>query len=233
MFRSIQRGIERLGLGAAPSRVVSEAESSRTPPDAGTAVEPAPVPCREGPRRVRLVELVPVTAPLLPEQPVPLALLEELGVTLGAMFRVACKLNTRVLDARIARNGRRNQYLSTSILEALSHLPHDPGTRILGVTALDLYVPILTYVFGEAQLEGDCALVSLHRLHEEFYGLPPDLPLLKLRLLKEAVHELGHTCGLRHCMNWECVMASTHTAERLDVKSARFCSECLRPPGPA
>ncbi|MBI4462937.1 MAG: archemetzincin, partial [Acidobacteria bacterium] len=65
--------------------------------------------------------------------------------------------------------------------------------RLLGITALDLYVPVLTFVFGEAQLSGRCALVSAHRLREEFYGLPPSNDLFHERLVKEAVHELGHT----------------------------------------
>jgi len=94
------------------------------------------------------------------------------------------------------------------------------------VTSLDLYVPVLTFVFGEAQLEGRCALVSLHRLREEFYGLPASNDLLHERLTKEAVHELGHTFGLRHCHDWRCVMASAHGVERLDVKTAEFCPTC-------
>jgi archaemetzincin len=85
---------------------------------------------------------------------------------------------------------------------------------------------VLTFVFGEAQLEGRCALVSLHRLREEFYGLPGSDALLRERLLKESVHELGHTFGLRHCDDWTCVMASTHAVERLDVKSVEFCRTC-------
>jgi archaemetzincin len=98
--------------------------------------------------------------------------------------------------------------------------------RLLGVTERDLFVPILTYVFGEAQLNGPCALVSVHRLHEEFYGLPKDSGRLLQRLFKESVHELGHTYGLHHCNDWRCAMASSHAVERLDLKEAEFCSGC-------
>jgi len=87
---------------------------------------------------------------------------------------------------------------------------------------------VLTFVFGEAQLSGNCAVVSLHRLREEFYGLPPNEELVRARLLKEAVHELGHTFGLRHCDNWQCVMTSSHAVERLDVKGTEFCFLCGR-----
>jgi archaemetzincin len=100
--------------------------------------------------------------------------------------------------------------------------------RILGVTACDLYVPVLTFVFGEAQLDGNCAVVSTARLQEEFYGMPRSEELYRERLLKEAAHELGHTFGLRHCADWQCVMSSSHGVERLDVKGAGFCSSCRK-----
>jgi archaemetzincin len=88
---------------------------------------------------------------------------------------------------------------------------------------------VLTFVFGEAQLDGNCAVVSTARLKEEFYGLPGRQELLRERLLKEAVHELGHTFGLRHCADWRCVMTSSHAVERLDVKGAEFCRACRKP----
>ncbi|MGA2599921.1 MAG: hypothetical protein ABSH09_23365 [Bryobacteraceae bacterium] len=94
---------------------------------------------------------------------------------------------------------------------------------MLGVASVDLFVPVLTFVFGEAQLEGNCAVVSHYRLAEP--GRPE---LLMERLTKEAAHELGHTFGLRHCHDWNCVMSSSHAVERLDVKSADFCARCRK-----
>jgi len=91
-----------------------------------------------------------------------------------------------------------------------------------------LFVPVLTFVFGEAQLAGNCAVVSLHRLREEVYGMPPNPALLAERLFKEAVHELGHTYGLRHCDDWRCVMTSSHSVEWLDVKTAELCPACRK-----
>ena len=69
-------------------------------------------------------------------------------------------------------------------------------------------------------------MVSAHRLTQEFYGLPQDPELLRARLLKEAVHELGHTFSLSHCEDYECVMAASHAVERIDLKTSRFCAEC-------
>ena len=77
--------------------------------------------------------------------------------------------------------------------------------------------------------DGHCEVVSTARLKDEFYGLPARENLLRARLVKEAAHELGHTFGLRHCMDWRCVMASSHAVERLDIKGAEFCNACRKP----
>jgi archaemetzincin len=156
-----------------------------------------------------------------------LAILEHLAAGLARTFRTSCRVRAELLNAGFAHDPGRNQYHSTAILQRLERLS-DPDTRLLGVTRLDLFVPVLTFVFGEAQLEGNCGIVSLARLQEEFYGLPGRDGLLQERLLKEAVHELGHTFGLRHCPDWQCVMTSSHAVERLDVKGADFCAACRR-----
>ena len=93
---------------------------------------------------------------------------------------------------------------------------------------MDLYIPVLTFVFGEAQLADGGAVVSAHRLRQEFYGLPTDPELLHQRLLKEALHELGHTYGLRHCPDYTCVMSASNGVERIDLKRAEFCSTCTQ-----
>ncbi len=155
-------------------------------------------------------------------------LLDGLAAALARLLRVSCHVSTEVLDATVALDSDRGQYHSTAILRAMAPAAPDPEIRLLGVTELDLFVPVLTFVFGEAQLGGPCGVVSVHRLREEFYGLPPSPALLGERLLKEALHELGHTFGLRHCSNRQCAMASTHAVERLDLKEARYCAECRR-----
>jgi archaemetzincin len=155
------------------------------------------------------------------------SLVRELAPALARIFGSPCSVDAEPFAADFAFDPARGQYHSTCILERLGRLRRPPNdTRVLGVTPLDLFVPVLTFVFGEAQLDGRCALVSYHRLREEFYGLPPNDELLRARLLKESVHELGHTFGLRHCDYWECVMASSHAVERLDLKGAELCSAC-------
>jgi archaemetzincin len=152
--------------------------------------------------------------------------LEPLASKLARVFRVACRVRPDSLDTSFAHDARRGQYYSTAILQVLQPLAQD--RRLLAVTTFDLFVPVLTFVFGEAQLDGNCAVVSLHRLREEVYGMPANPTLLAERLTKEAVHELGHTFGLRHCNDWRCAMASSHSVEWLDVKGFEFCATCRR-----
>ncbi len=158
---------------------------------------------------------------------VPVELLDDLAAGLARVFRLSCRVFVDPIDAGFAYDATRGQYYSTSILRFLANSPSAPEARRLAVTAGDLFVPILTFVFGEAQLAGRCAIVGLCRLYDEFYGLPPDPACLRERLLTEALHELGHTFGLRHCDDWSCVMASSHSVERIDLKGS-FCESCRK-----
>lgn len=153
------------------------------------------------------------------------ALAADIVPGIRSAFGSECQVSNRALDASIAFDPHRGQHRSTVLLHALDTNFAD-AWRVLGIAAADLFVPVLTFVFGEAQIGGRCAVVSAHRLREEIYGLPPDGGLLRDRLLKEAVHELGHTFGLRHCEDWTCAMHSSHTVEALDLKTARLCEHC-------
>ena len=163
---------------------------------------------------------------LLPFGPVPAELLAELCDGLRHEFPVRYEVLPSEPDPRFAFNVTRQQYLSTEILAHMVKR-ETPGTsRLLGVTLVDLYIPILTFVFGEAQLQGSCALVSAHRLRQEFYGLPANEVVFHERLLKEATHELGHTLQLSHCEDYQCVMAPSHGVEWIDLKTSNLCPGC-------
>jgi archaemetzincin len=162
---------------------------------------------------IRVVQIGPLPPGAAVERLLP-ALCDALGVE--------CTLSPWRLDPEFAYEPKRNQFYSTAIVKMLASLPD----RMLGITAVDLFVPVLSFVFGEAQLGGKAALVSICRLQQEFYGLPADDTLLVERLLKEAVHELGHTYGLKHCDNWQCAMSSSHAVEKIDMKTAELCPKC-------
>jgi len=163
---------------------------------------------------------------LLPFGSVPAELLAELRMGLSREFPVACEILPAEPEPQFAYNLTRQQYQSTEILAHLVKRQAPGSTRLLGVTLVDLYIPILTFVFGEAQLQGNCALVSAHRLRQEFYGLPGNPALMHERLLKEATHELGHTFTLAHCEDYQCVMAPSHGVEWIDLKTSNFCNAC-------
>lgn len=129
-------------------------------------------------------------------------------------------------DLELFYSPERNQYHSTLILaQLLKHLP-DENDKILGITGVDLYIPVLTFVFGESQLNGNGAVISTHRLRNEFYGLPQDEEVLLDRTVKEALHELGHAFGLVHCPDYTCVMNSSTYVENIDLKNPRLCNSC-------
>ena len=139
-------------------------------------------------------------------------------------------LRSRCLQGDIALDRTfdplRRQYNSSQILLQLINAPPADALKILGVVEVDLFIPILTFVFGEAQLGGIGALVSLHRLNNKFYGLPEDRRLLTQRLVKESLHELGHTFGLIHCTYPQCVLNASTYVEDIDQKSPELCPRC-------
>lgn len=153
-------------------------------------------------------------------------MLDPLGTLLGHVFAMRTEQHPPRFDPEIAYDASRGQYNSRALLRQLLTEAPTPGDRVLGVTTLDLFIPVLTYVFGEAQLGGPVAIVSLHRLNTTMYGLPPNDALLYDRLVKEAVHELGHTFHLLHCRDQLCVMASSTYVEGIDLKTAQFCERC-------
>ena len=164
---------------------------------------------------------------LLPIGPVDTQLLEWLGQALYDKFRMSSEIFLPGLDPAFALHAERQQYHSSEILAAMQRYVTNTTWRILGVTQLDLYIPILTFVFGEAQMNGKAAVVSYHRLRQEYYGLPQDTDVLANRLLVESVHELGHTLRLTHCHDYQCAMAPSHSVEWIDIKDSGFCEDCL------
>jgi archaemetzincin len=163
---------------------------------------------------------------LLPIGEVPGETLHRLGSAMAEEFRVPCEIIPWRLDPKFALHGERGQFHSSELLRRMQEYVRPESWRVLGVTDVDLYIPILTFVFGEAQMGGPCAVVSAHRLKQEFYGLPPDNDLLGSRLLKESVHEVGHTLDLTHCEDYRCAMAPSHAVEWIDLKDSALCSAC-------
>jgi archaemetzincin len=163
---------------------------------------------------------------LLPIGNVDDGLLKDLCPTVEEILGIPCKVLPVRLGPEFAFHRERQQYHSSEILQRMQSFLTADSWRMLGIATVDLYIPILTFVFGEAQMGGPCAVLSTHRLCQEFYGLPPDPELFRQRLIKEAVHEVGHTLNLTHCDDYRCVMASSHAVEWIDLKENSMCGHC-------
>lgn len=139
-------------------------------------------------------------------------------------------LGVRRLDPlptpRHAFDARRNQYSSVEVMRAFAAAAPTGDAKVVGICEQDLFIPMLTFVFGQAQLGGRLALVSLARLRQEFYGLPPDHSVLIARAVKEVSHELGHTFGLAHCQDRLCSMSVSTDVRQVDGKHADYCRSC-------
>lgn len=120
----------------------------------------------------------------------------------------------------------RRQYNANLLLEAMKVRAPNGYIRYISLFRGDLYIPILTYIFGQAELNGQFGITSLFRLRNELYGLEEDYELMLKRLGKVVIHELGHTFGMIHCNHPVCVMRSSTYVEDLDQKENRFCYSC-------
>lgn len=127
-----------------------------------------------------------------------------------------------------AYNSGRGQYDAETLLNEMARrINLDKRVeRILAVADVDLYAPELNFVFGVADPNTGITVISVARLRNEFYGLKPDAGIFRKRVLKEAIHELGHSWGIKHCPDKKCVMYFSNTLEDTDRKSYKFCHEC-------
>ncbi len=151
---------------------------------------------------------------------------EFLALSLSENLNLPCKVSETTISLEGVYDIVRKQYYSTKLLERL--LSHQAGdaTKLLGITDVDLFIPPLSFVFGEAQFDNPASIISTCRLHQSFYGLPEDAGLLYLRCEKEAIHELGHSFGLIHCRDYRCVMYLSYSVEDVDLKTNFFCQKC-------
>ena len=151
---------------------------------------------------------------------------DGLAARLAARLRLPAHRRAHRLVLESTFEPARSQYDATALLRQVVALPHEPGEKLIAVVNVDLFIPVLTYVFGQAQLGGHAAILSTCRLAGEFYGLPTDPVLLRERVEKEVFHELGHLFGLYHCRQFECVMRSSTDVEDVDLKRSAYCRDC-------
>jgi len=157
---------------------------------------------------------------------VPAGLTRAASGALATHLRWSCETQAERDVPREALDASGRRASSRSLLGSLLDATPPQFEGIVAITAIDLYVPAFTFVFGEAQIGGRAAVASLFRLREELYLRPPDPALLERRLSKEVLHEAGHLCGLAHCREAECVMSQSCSPGDVDAKPLAFCGSC-------
>jgi archaemetzincin len=155
------------------------------------------------------------------------ALLAAIEEALRHCFGVDVQRHSALGAPEFAWDGARRQFSAPLILRRLLvELESDGSSRLLAVTGRDLYIPMLSFVYGQAQLGGRAGVVSMARLRSEFYALAPNEELLRVRACKEALHEAGHLFGLVHCSDTSCVMALSTGVGQIDLKQPLLCAGC-------
>jgi len=163
---------------------------------------------------------------LVPLGDIPSDLIDGLKNDLG-LFRLETVVELPEPEPAYAFDPSRGQYRSTMILKRLKS-EASVDDLILGITSVDLFSKNLTFVFGEAEIGGIVAVISLARLDQSFYGTKSDNDLLLKRIKKEAIHELGHVFGLNHCNDVHCAMYYSNDLVDTDNKKDDYCDLCKK-----
>ena len=153
-------------------------------------------------------------------------ILERISPDISREFSFPVRTKSGNLDLSEFYDPSRRQYNGTTLLTKINNEFATDTTKTLGLFNIDLFIPILTYIFGQAFLNGRIGIASIYRLSNERYGIRTDDTILLERFRKETIHELGHMFGLIHCSDPVCVMRSSTYVEDIDQKGQALCSLC-------
>ena len=165
---------------------------------------------------------------IVPINTVDAAFLDRLAPCLEERFLVSARVERSLVVPRSTLNSTRGQLFVATLTTKVQRAHPHAESVLLAVTDFDLYKTSHRFVFGDADESQGIAVVSIHRLRSEFYGEPADSNLLFQRTLKEAIHELGHAFGLKHCYNARCAMYYSNSIFETDNKMPHFCEICDR-----
>ncbi len=156
------------------------------------------------------------------------ALLEMIRTETARIF--GCKVQLKEARTELGQyfDGSRRQYNADQLLQMVDLTYGKDEAKTAGLFLVDLFIPILTYIFGQAYLNGRTSVASGYRLTDERYGIKSFKQKYPSRFLKEVIHELGHNFGLIHCHTIGCVMQASTYVEDIDLKNTDFCPACRR-----
>jgi len=153
-------------------------------------------------------------------------ILENTAEAVKYEFHCSVNIKEGHIDLSEFYDHTRRQYNGNNLLKLVDSMHFPDSLKTLGLFNVDLFIPILTFIFGQAFLGGRSGIASLYRFSNERYGMSGDNQFLLDRFKKEVIHELGHTFGLIHCHNPTCVMRSSTYVEDIDQKNQQMCSSC-------
>lgn len=152
-------------------------------------------------------------------------LCDAIGREAERIFGYRTEIKPLLADVDFALDTKRRQYHSTPILEKLAALAPPRAIKLIAITRVDLFIPILTHIYGEAQLGGKTSIISTYRLQEGVVSTDSN-PTVECRAVKESIHELGHTFKLRHCPERTCIMHYCRNIQDVDRKLNQLCRHC-------
>ena len=153
-------------------------------------------------------------------------ILEKIAMDVAREFLFQVNIEESHIDLSKFYDPLRHQYDGNGLLKEIDTTYSSQLIKKIGLFRVDLFIPILTYIFGQAAFKGSTGIASIYRLRNEQYGIKKDDDLLFDRFKKVIIHELGHTFGLLHCHTPTCVMRSSTYVEDIDQKSYTFCNSC-------
>jgi archaemetzincin len=152
--------------------------------------------------------------------------LRNLAEAVKNEFLITVNMKEGHLDLSEFYDPTRRQYNGVRLVNEVETVYSTDSSKTIGLFNVDLFIPILTYIFGQAFLNGRTGIASNYRLSNERYGIKTDDKLVLERFIKEVIHELGHTFGLIHCHIPTCVMRSSTYVEDIDQKNPHLCLNC-------
>jgi archaemetzincin len=152
--------------------------------------------------------------------------LKSVAEAAGREFCLPVSIREGYIDITEFFDPTRRQYNGNKLLKEIDTLFASDNTKTIGLFSVDLFIPILTYIFGQAYLNGRSGIASYYRLNNERYGMNSNNKIAMERLQKEVIHELGHLFGLVHCHEPTCVMRSSTYVEDIDQKDICICRNC-------
>jgi archaemetzincin len=154
------------------------------------------------------------------------SLIENVIIAVQNEFHCTVSQKDAFIDLSEYFDASRRQYNGDKILKSIMLQHIQTNSKVIGLLQVDLFIPILTFIFGQAQLNGTYGIASSYRLNSSLYGIPADDDKMIERFIKEIIHEIGHTFGLIHCLDQQCVMRSSTYVEDIDQKEKHLCTQC-------